>query len=122
MIKIRHLKIYCILAVSDAVRQRALKISFIVGTALNIINQGEILINLDINSINLIKIILTYLVPYSVTTYTATMIKLDFQIGTKANVDTDLICNYCKTKNYITKNEIIKECPKCTIHTKWRLN
>jgi hypothetical protein len=52
----------------DIVR-RSLIVAFLVGTVLNLINQGDQLVNSG--SINLAKCLLTYLVPYCVATYGA---------------------------------------------------
>jgi hypothetical protein len=60
-------KTACRCAVSDGVPRRSLYVALIVGTLLNFINQGDAF--LDAGSINWIKLILTYLVPYAVCTY-----------------------------------------------------
>ena len=116
---LEHLKIYCEIAVSSSVVKRAIIVSIIVGTALNLINQGSALVNFE--QINLVKLLLTYLVPYSVTTYTATAMKVEFQIGTKAVIEADLQCALCGEKVHVHKDELIPECPKCGVKTKWRL-
>ena len=121
MLSMKHFKIYCEVAISNNVINRALKVSLIVGTALNLINQGEALLALDFEKINLVKLILTYFVPYSVTTYTATAMKVEFQIGTKAIVETDLECKDCKAEIHVQEGEIIPECAKCGVHTHWKL-
>ena len=121
MIKMKHLKIYCEILTSPNVINRALKVSLIVGTTLNLINQGEALIALDITNLNFIKLGLTYLVPYGVTTYTATAMKVEFQIGTKAIVEADLKCVECGCETHIQKNELIPECNECGIKTHWKL-
>lgn len=113
--------LYCEIASSRNIVQRALKVSFIVGSLLNLINQGEALFHIDIENINLVKLTLTYLVPYSVTTYTATAMKVEFQIATLAIVETDLVCAKCKEEVHVLKNELIPECSQCGIHTKWKL-
>ena len=56
-------------AVSDGVPQRALIVALVIGTVLNLINQGDALF--AGGSINWIKIVLTYAVPYCVSTYGA---------------------------------------------------
>lgn len=117
----QHFKIYCDIATSNNVISRAIKVSLIVGTALNLINQGDALINLNLQEINLLKLTLTYFVPYSVTTYTATAMKVEFHIGTKAIIEADLQCQICKEEIHVMKNELIPECPKCGIHTRWEL-
>ena len=117
----QHFKIYCEIAISPSVINRAIKVSLIVGTALNLINQGGAIIELDFQSVNILKLLLTYLVPYSVTTYTATAMKVEFQIGTKAVREADLECKSCGAKIHVQKDELIPECPKCGIHTHWKL-
>lgn len=48
---------------------RSLKVALIVGTALNLINQGDAMMNSE--PINIFKCLLTYAVPYCVATYGA---------------------------------------------------
>jgi len=121
MIKMEHFKIYCEIAISSSVIQRAIKVALIVGTALNFINQGEALLTFAFETLSVTKIILTYAVPYSVTTYTATAMKIEFQIGTKAPLEANLQCKCCGNKLHIHKDELIPECPHCGITTKWKL-
>ena len=116
-----HFKIYCKIALSPPIISRALKISLIVGTLLNLINQGSSLLAFDIETINFTKLILTYFVPYSVTTYTATAMKVEFQIGAKAIIETDLECKLCSQEIHVHKNELIPKCPQCGINTRWKI-
>jgi hypothetical protein len=51
-------------ATADGVPRRSFKVALIVGTALNLINQGDALFGPA--SINWLKLILTYLMPYAV--------------------------------------------------------
>jgi hypothetical protein len=62
-------KQYLIYCVSAGVPRRSLVVSLVVGTILNLINQGDVLFG-D-GRLDLVKIILTYLVPYCVATYGA---------------------------------------------------
>lgn len=48
---------------------RSLKVALIVGTALNLINQGDAIMSSE--PINIFKCLLTYTVPYCVATYGA---------------------------------------------------
>jgi len=121
MITMEHFKIYCEIAISQSIVKRAIKVSLIVGTTLNFINQGEALLSLNLANIGLVKILLTYIVPYSVTTYTATAMKVEFQIGTKAILDADLECQKCEEEIHVHKDELIPECPKCGLNTHWKL-
>jgi len=67
-------KLACRCAVSDGVPRRSLYVALIVGTVLNLINQGDAL--LGIASINWWKLLLTYCVPYAVCTYGAVSYQL----------------------------------------------
>ncbi|MFT5660123.1 MAG: hypothetical protein ACI9TV_000763 [Sulfurimonas sp.] len=118
---VKHFKIYCDIATSSPIISRALKVALIVGTLLNFINQGSSLLSLDIETLNFVKLLLTYVVPYSVTTYTATAMKVEFHIGTKAIIEADLECKLCPQEIHVHKDELIPECPQCGIKTHWNL-
>jgi len=117
----KNFKLYCEIVVSRSVVLRAIKVALIVGAALNLINQGETLIAFDFANLNMTKFLLTFGVPYSVTTYTAVSLKLEFQMGTKSIVDADLQCKGCGTTIHVQKDELIPECPKCGVTTRWKL-
>lgn len=57
------------LAVSDGIPRRSVMVALVVGTILNLINQGDAL--LAGTGLNVIKVLLTYAVPYFVATYGA---------------------------------------------------
>ena len=59
----------CMFCISDGVPQRSLGVALIVGTILNLINQGDAL--LGSGHIDVRKMILTFVVPYCVATYGA---------------------------------------------------
>lgn len=54
----------------------AAKMGLVVGTILNCINQGECLINLEFEKLEVGKLLITYTVPFFVSLYTSTIIKL----------------------------------------------
>ena len=60
--------------VSDGVPKRSLIVALIVGTILNLINQGDVLFGGG--RLNLWKLILTFAVPYAVATYGAVSYRL----------------------------------------------
>jgi hypothetical protein len=62
-------KFACRCAMSDGVPRRCLVVDVIVGTALNLINQGDALVGGA--AINWWKVALTYCVPYAVCSYGA---------------------------------------------------
>ena len=68
------LKRVCQCAFSDGVPIRSLNVALVVGTVLNLINQGEVLFGGA--SVNWIKVVLTYFVPYAVCTYGAVSYQL----------------------------------------------
>lgn len=57
--------------------RRAARVSLVVGSILVAINQWEAVIGNT--SINVLKVFLTYLVPYCVSSYSSVMAQLDFQ-------------------------------------------
>ena len=50
---------------------RAIKVALIVGTILMVINQGDVLLGGNLTALVACKIVLTYTVPFSVSTYSA---------------------------------------------------
>ena len=65
--------------VSDGVPQCSFNVALVVGTILNMINQGDALLGLA--AISWPKIILTFLVPYCVSTYGAVAARLRHERG-----------------------------------------
>ena len=58
----------------DPVFRRALKVSAVIGTLLFLINQLDVVLSGKITLVVILKIILTYLVPFLVATYSALQI------------------------------------------------
>lgn len=67
--RMSRLRQICLYSVSDGVPQRSVLVAMIVGTILNVINQGDALFGEG--RINPIKLVLTFAVPYCVATYGA---------------------------------------------------
>ncbi|MBU2883934.1 nitrate/nitrite transporter NrtS [Psychrosphaera sp. B3R10] len=59
------------LALSKKVAYSALKVSILVGTLLALINHGGALLEMNMSADRIIQILLTYLVPYCVSTFSA---------------------------------------------------
>jgi hypothetical protein len=57
-------------AVSDGLPKRALIVALVIGSILNLINQGDILLRQP-GAVNAAKLLLTFIVPYLVSTYGA---------------------------------------------------
>ncbi len=71
----------CVCCISDGVPKRSLVVALLVGTILNLINQGDALFGAA--SLNLMKILLTYAVPYFVATYGAVSYRLNVVQGAR---------------------------------------
>lgn len=72
-------------ALTDGVPQRSLSIALVVGSILNLINQGDRLVSGQ--SPNFLKLALTYCVPYFVSTYGAVSFRLYAQRAAAARID-----------------------------------
>jgi hypothetical protein len=68
------LRLACHCALSDGVPRRSFFAALFVGTVLNLINQGDALFGAV--PVNWFKMILTYCVPYAVSTYGAVSIQI----------------------------------------------
>lgn len=64
----------CSCCIADGIPRRSFVVALIVGTILNLINQGDALVSGG--HINVAKILLTYAVPYCVATYGAVSFRL----------------------------------------------
>lgn len=118
----KRFSIACDIVADGAVFSKALKIALVVGTILNLINQGDALIAWEMEKISFGKLLLTYCVPFLVSTYTAVSIGFEFKIGDVSPVTSQVRCKRCKTSMLtITKGELIPECPHCGLKTRWKL-
>jgi hypothetical protein len=68
----------CRYCVSDGVPRRSLAVALIVGTVLNLINQGDALVGAA--HVDFTKIVLTYAVPYCVATYGAVSYRMSHEL------------------------------------------
>jgi hypothetical protein len=71
---------YCL---ADGVPKRSLLVALVVGTILNLINQGDALF--AGRHLDLLKLALTYAVPYAVATYGAVSFRLRVE-GSRASI------------------------------------
>ncbi len=67
---------YVSIACRPEVLGTAVRISLVVGTILALINHGPAIFDLSLSSQNLMQIVLTYLVPYGVSTYSSVKVIL----------------------------------------------
>lgn len=59
------------IALSQRVLPRAIRVALIVGTILAIINHGDKMIPISMTGLDFAKVVLTYFVPYSVSSWSA---------------------------------------------------
>ena len=71
MARLSRIWLYCF---SDGVPKRSGQVALIVGTVLNLINQGDAL--LGHGHVSVVKLVLTFVVPYCVATYGAVSYRL----------------------------------------------
>lgn len=71
--------------VAPGVPRRSLAAAIVVGTILNLINQGDALFGG--RHINWLKVVLTYIVPYCVATYGAVAFRLEAMRDQKPSAD-----------------------------------
>jgi len=81
MLTLKKMKVYSEIAFERNVLKRALSVALVVGTLLNIINQGEHFIKMHWFQLDHLKLFLTYLVPYLVSTYSSVFSRLTFFSG-----------------------------------------
>lgn len=115
------LNLYLAILCDKELLLKSLKIALVVGTLLNIINQGEMIFSLDLSNIDYVKSLLTYSVPFLVSTYTAISIKMKFKIGDITHVNATLKCAGCNEIIEVRQNEIVPVCKICKEKTKWRI-
>ena len=110
------------IATTKSLLIKAIKIALIVGIILNLINQGEKIFILAFDEINYYKFFLTFIVPFSVSMYTAITMKLSFHVGEKAVEDAVLKCKNCKNTLEIKKDHVIPFCSTCNEKTQWKIS
>ncbi len=99
----------------------ALTLALGVGPLLNLINQYHVLLKLQLNHIDWMKLILTFLVPFFVSLYSATSTKMKFRPGDISPVETVVTCAHCGREQQLYKNRLIPYCPHCREKTVWKV-
>ncbi len=99
----------------------ALILSMVVGSLLNLINQYDIIVTLSWYQMNLSKVILTFLIPFFVSLYSATSARMKFRPGEISLIDTVVECPHCGHKEHLRRYRPIPFCPHCRENTKWRI-
>ena len=108
-------------AIKPIVARRALRVALIVGVILNAINQGYSILH-GFQNFHIYQFLLTFLVPYLVSTYSAVLSKFNFVSGEVASVDAIIQCKKCNGSSFkIHKGELVPYCPNCKEKTTWKM-
>ena len=100
----------------------AILIALVVGTILNLINQGTAFFEGDLASISWLKFGLTYLVPFLVSSYASSITKIKLTVNEFAQLHVLAKCLHCKqTVMELEKGQIITACPICKDRTNWSI-
>ncbi|MDY6800329.1 MAG: nitrate/nitrite transporter NrtS [Bacteroidota bacterium] len=108
-------------AFNPLILKRALRVALIVGVILNLINQGESVFS-GFKDFHLMQFLLTFIVPYIVSTYSSVLSKFNFVSGEVAGFDAHISCKGCGEASVkVQKGDVVPYCPGCEVKTKWNL-
>lgn len=114
---------YIRLATDKNTLRRALRVALIVGIILNIVNHPEVISAFSIESLNPGQLILTFFVPYCVSTYSSVLSNSKIKPGRVSHLNATLRCINCKHEiTRISIGETINICPLCKERTHWKLS
>ncbi|MGE9266521.1 MAG: nitrate/nitrite transporter NrtS [Verrucomicrobiales bacterium] len=117
----KKLVLFFEIANEPSLLRRACLVSLIVGTLLNLINQGQHILCGNLALLSWPKLVLTYAVPFCVSLYSATSAKMRFDPGTRAYAELRLRCQHCQQSELsLRKGELIPPCPICLEKTDWQ--
>lgn len=106
-------------ALSRELLRQNIPTSLAVGALLTGINQWEGLFAPA--QLSLSKLLLTFLVPFLVSSYSAVKAKMHFDPGYRSPQDIQLECAECRECSIrVQKGDAIPECPICKEDTDWR--
>ncbi|HUX95740.1 MAG TPA: hypothetical protein VMV47_08405 [Bacteroidales bacterium] len=116
------IRLYFQLAIDRNIVTRALRTSLIVGLVLNLISNYHNVISFSLNNISSLTVLLTFIVPYLVSTFSSVASYSSFRPGNVSGIDGILKCKNCKIVDFKASiGEEIEECPNCKKNTKWGL-
>ena len=114
------LRYYFPMALEKKSLTRALRVALLVGLILNLINNPEIFFNFSETEVNISRVMLTFLVPFLVSSYSSA-ISSKFKPGAISRIDALLECKNCMKADFTVQiGEEIEECPGCKSKTDWK--
>ncbi|MDZ7738090.1 MAG: nitrate/nitrite transporter NrtS [Bacteroidales bacterium] len=110
------------LATRHDITVRALRVALIVGVILNLINHTELFTDLRTSELDPVRILLTFAVPYLVSTYSSVISSFSLKPGKVSRIDSLLKCRTCNSTDFhIEVGQHVEECPDCGPKTKWSI-
>ncbi len=111
---------YSTLAFERRTFRRALHVALLVGIILNLINNPEIIFGFSMNDITISRVLLTFMVPFMVSTYSSVISNTNLKPGNVSNLDALLECKRCRKADFhVEIGQEIEECPGCKEKTRW---
>lgn len=99
---------------------RAIRVAILVGIVLNLINNPSLFYSFFETQLNLGRVLLTFLVPFVVSTYSSVLSNSSLKPGSISHLDAILKCKSCnKTSFHVHIGEEVDECPACKKKTRW---
>ncbi len=115
-------KYYLQLAFERKTFTRAVRVALLVGIILNLINTPQFFFDFSGSEIHVSRVLLTFLVPFFVSTYSSVLSNSNLKPGTVSHIDALLQCKSCrKTDFHVHIGQEIEECPQCKKKTRWGL-
>jgi len=112
---------YLQLAFEKKTLMRAIRVAILVGIILNLINNPAFIFNFSANYLSLGRVLLTFMVPYMVSTYSSVLSNSALRTGSVSHIDAVLKCKSCnKTHFHVPIGHEVEECPICKKETRWR--
>ncbi len=111
---------YLQLAFDKKTFTRAIRVALLVGIILNLINTPQLAFDFSGSDINLSRVMLTFLVPFFVSTYSSVLSNSSLKPGSISPIDALLQCKSCrKTDFHVHIGQEVEECPQCKKRTRW---
>src|SRR6056297_3252009 len=80
--------------------RRAIRVAILVGIILNLINHPEVFLSFNFSDLDAGPVLLTFLVPYLVSTYSSVLTGSSLKPGKVSKIDALLKCKSCKESNF----------------------
>lgn len=115
------IKYYLLLAFEKKTLIRAIRVTILVGIILNLINNPDFIFHFSTNYLSLGRVLLTFIVPFLVSTYSSILSNSALRTGSVSHIDAILKCKSCnKTHIHVPIGHEVEECPICKKETRWR--